>query len=150
MSIAADENKHVSLSINEIDRLCPVAKALASPMRARMIELLSTRPMNVNELAEALSLPVSTAALNVRQLEETGLITAEIQPGIRGAMKLFRSIKPMQRASNQLVTPTCLPQISIFRITTPICSQVETADFMSATPDGFALIASHIRLHTVR
>ena len=44
--------------------------------------------MNVNELAEALSLPVSTAALNVRQLEEAGLISAEIQPGIRGAMKL--------------------------------------------------------------
>ena len=42
MSIAADENKHVSLSINEIDQLCPVAKALSSPMRARMIELLMT------------------------------------------------------------------------------------------------------------
>ena len=33
-------------------------------------------------------MPVSTAALNVRQLEEAGLISTEIQPGIRGAMKL--------------------------------------------------------------
>jgi predicted transcriptional regulator len=33
-------------------------------------------------------MPVSTAALNVRQLEEAGLITTQIQPGIRGAMKL--------------------------------------------------------------
>lgn len=57
-------------------------------MRVKMISLLCIRPMNVNELAEALSLPVSTAALNVRQLEEAGLISTEIQPGIRGAMKL--------------------------------------------------------------
>ncbi len=88
MLIKADESKHLNLSINQIERLCPVAKALSSPMRVRMIALLSTRSMNVNELAEALSLPVSTAALNVRQLEEAGLIQTEIQPGIRGAMKL--------------------------------------------------------------
>ena len=88
MPVLADENRHISLSLDELDRLCPVAKALSSPMRAKMISLLGVRPMNVNELAEALSLPVSTAALNVRQLEEAGLISTEIQPGIRGAMKL--------------------------------------------------------------
>ena len=88
MPVSADENRHISLSLGELERLCPVAKALSSPMRVRMIALLGIRPMNVNELAEALSLPVSTAALNVRQLEEAGLISTEIQPGIRGAMKL--------------------------------------------------------------
>lgn len=88
MPITADDNRHISLSLSEIERLCPVAKALSSPVRVRMLALLGLRSMNVNELAEALSLPVSTAALNVRQLEESGLITAEIQPGVRGAMKL--------------------------------------------------------------
>ncbi len=88
MPIPSDENRHINLSLSELERLCPVAKALSSPMRVKMIALLNIRPMNVNELAEALSLPVSTAALNVRQLEEAGLITTEIQPGIRGAMKL--------------------------------------------------------------
>ena len=88
MSIAADENRHVHLSLNDLEHFCPIAKALSSPMRMRMLALLNVRSMNVNELAEALSLPVSTAALNVRQLEETGLISTDIQPGIRGAMKL--------------------------------------------------------------
>lgn len=83
-----DENRHISLSLSDIDRLCPVAKALSSPVRARMLSLLSLKAMNVNELADALSLPVSTAALNIRQLEDAGLIHTEIQPGIRGAMKL--------------------------------------------------------------
>lgn len=88
MQPIADESKHISLSISHPERLCPVAKALSSPMRVRMLNLLCVRSMNVNELAEALSMPVSTAALNVRQLEESGLIDSEIQPGIRGAMKL--------------------------------------------------------------
>ena len=88
MPIFEDESRHIDLSLSEPERLCPVAKALSSPIRVRMIELLGIQPMNVNELAEALSLPVSTAALNVRQLEEAGLIATQIQPGIRGAMKL--------------------------------------------------------------
>ena len=88
MSGSSDGNKHISLSMSNIDQLCPVAKALSSPMRVRMLALLGIRSMNVNELAEALSLPVSTAALNVRQLEDAGLIATAIQPGIRGAMKL--------------------------------------------------------------
>lgn len=88
MSLHADESKHISFSLSQIERLCQVAKALSSPLRVKMIGLLASRSMNVNELAEALSMPVSTAALNVRQLEEAGLISTEIQPGIRGAMKL--------------------------------------------------------------
>lgn len=88
MSISAEETRHLELSMNQLERLCPVAKALSSPVRVRMLALLCSRSMNVNEMAEALSLPVSTAALNVRQLEESGLITTAIQPGVRGAMKL--------------------------------------------------------------
>ena len=88
MPTSAEETSHLDLSIDQLDRLCPVAKALSSPMRVRMLALLGVRPMNVNEMAEALELPVSTAALNVRQLEDCGLITTTIQPGVRGAMKL--------------------------------------------------------------
>lgn len=85
---ASTDSRHLNLSMSQIERLCPVAKALSSPVRVRMLGLLRTRSMNVNEMAEALHLPVSTAALNVRQLEESGLITTAIQPGVRGAMKL--------------------------------------------------------------
>ena len=104
MPVSADENRHISLSLSELERLCPVAKALSSPIRVKMISLLGIRPMNVNELAEALSLPVSTAALNVRQLEEAGLISTEIQPGIRGAMKLCS--RRIDSVSMRLVSDT--------------------------------------------
>lgn len=88
MAIAEEESRHLTLSLSDVDVLCPVAKALSSPIRVKMLQLLHNRAMNVGELAEALNLPVSTAALNIRQLEESGLITSVIQPGIRGAMKL--------------------------------------------------------------
>lgn len=88
MAIAEEESRHLTLSLSDVDQLCPVAKALSSPIRVKMLQLLHNRAMNVGELADALNLPVSTAALNIRQLEDSGLITTVIQPGIRGAMKL--------------------------------------------------------------
>jgi predicted transcriptional regulator len=57
--------------------------ALASPVR-----LLGLRSMYVNEIAEQLSIPVSTAAMNIRVLEEAGVLSSELQPGTRGTMKL--------------------------------------------------------------
>lgn len=82
------ESKHLGLKIERPDLICSVAKALSSPVRVEMLRLVSDRSMNVNELAEALSLPMSTAAMNVRVLEAAGLFTCEMQPGVRGAMKL--------------------------------------------------------------
>ena len=109
MSLHADESKHISFSLSQIERLCQVAKALSSPLRVKMIGLLASRSMNVNELAEALSMPVSTAALNVRQLEEAGLISTEIQPGIRGAMKLCsrRIVKTVRTIREIQCDPLC-------------------------------------------
>jgi len=133
MSVHNDDSKHISLSLGELDRLCPVAKALSSPMRVKMISLLSLRPMNVNELADALSLPVSTAALNVRQLEEAGLISTEIQPGIRGAMKLcsrridsvsMRLTPDMQDDVNALTLQLPIGSYSAAEGITPECGMV--------------------------
>lgn len=82
------ESKHLNVSINHPDTMLPAMKALASPIRLEIIRMLSTRSMNVNELAEELSLPMSTAAINIRILEDAGVILSEQQPGVRGTMKL--------------------------------------------------------------
>lgn len=119
MPFFPDESRHIDLSLSDLERLCPVAKALSSPQRAKMIALLGTRPMNVNELADALSMPVSTAALNVRQLEDAGLISTEIQPGIRGAMKLCsRRIDSL----SMLLTPEVMDGMNAFTFKMPIGS----------------------------
>lgn len=80
--------KHITLSVDEPERLYSVSKAMASEVRIRLIRLLSHGPMSVNEIADALHIPMSTAALHVRTLQEAGLIFSEVQPGTRGALKL--------------------------------------------------------------
>lgn len=44
--------------------------------------------MNVNEIAEQLKIPSSSAAVHVRILEEAGLLDTELRPGIRGSRKI--------------------------------------------------------------
>jgi predicted transcriptional regulator len=44
--------------------------------------------MNISELAERFSLPLSSAALHVKVLEEAELIFTEEKPGLRGAQKI--------------------------------------------------------------
>ncbi|WP_020619339.1 ArsR/SmtB family transcription factor [Paenibacillus daejeonensis] len=78
----------LDLSITDPDRLVTVAHALSTKARVNMLELLGTRSLNVVEIAEALQLPVSTVAHNVKVLEAAGLIRTELLPASRGAMKL--------------------------------------------------------------
>ena len=82
------EGKHAELSIEKCDTLCKVAHALSSPVRVQIMCALGKKSMNVGELAQALDIPMSTAALAVKTLEEAGIIMTEMQPGARGSMKL--------------------------------------------------------------
>ena len=82
------EGKHAELSIDEPELLLKIAHALSSPVRVQILQALGKRSMNVGELSEELDVPMSTTALAVKKLEEAGLISAEAQPGTRGAMKL--------------------------------------------------------------
>ncbi|GGE26171.1 transcriptional regulator [Pullulanibacillus camelliae] len=67
-----------------------VSKALANEHRIHIMKLLNEGPLNVNELSERLNLPFSTTAVNVKKLEDAGLITTEIVPG-RGSQKINSS-----------------------------------------------------------
>ncbi|MDQ6423150.1 winged helix-turn-helix transcriptional regulator [Paenibacillus sp. LHD-117] len=81
----------LELSINEPDQLVKVAHALSSHTRLKIIKLLlNYNNMNINEIGEKLGIPVSTAGINVKVLEEAGLILTEILPASRGAMKVCK------------------------------------------------------------
>lgn len=86
--LEAGEGAWLELDLLESQRLLAVAHALSVQARLDMIRLLGERNMNVVELAEALGLPVSTAANHVKVLEAAGLIRTELQPATRGAMKV--------------------------------------------------------------
>ncbi|WP_308637641.1 ArsR/SmtB family transcription factor [Paenibacillus silvisoli] len=81
----------LELSINEPDQLVKVAHALSSHTRLNIIKLLlNHNNINVNEIGEKLGIPVSTAGVNVKVLEDAGLILTEILPASRGAMKVCK------------------------------------------------------------
>ncbi|WP_238652878.1 ArsR/SmtB family transcription factor [Paenibacillus piscarius] len=82
----------LELSMEHADELVKVTHALSTELRLRMLALLNSRRMNVAELAEALEIPVSTAASNVKVLEQAGLIVTELLPASRGAMKVCSRI----------------------------------------------------------
>ncbi|HHX62511.1 MAG TPA: helix-turn-helix domain-containing protein [Epulopiscium sp.] len=81
-------SKEIALGLDDKEQLTIVAKALSSEVRIEIIKLLNLMSLNVNEISERLEIPASTAALNVKVLEEAGLIHTELQPGTRGSMKL--------------------------------------------------------------
>jgi len=80
--------KEIILGIHDRQKLYASTKALASESRLEIISLLNRGSYNINEIAERLDMPVSTAAMNVKMLEDADLIRTELQPGIRGSMKL--------------------------------------------------------------
>lgn len=63
-------------------------KALASEPRLRILNLLSYRPYNVSEIAQALDLHIATATLHVNVLEQAGLLITEHRPATRGTQKV--------------------------------------------------------------
>jgi predicted transcriptional regulator len=80
----------VNLDLNQPETSASVFRALSSPIRLKMIGLLVEKSghINISELAEEFSLPLSSAALHVKILEEAGIIFTEEKPGLRGAQKI--------------------------------------------------------------
>ena len=74
------------LKLENEKELMALGKALSSESRIQILELLQKGPLCVNEIAEILGIPASSAALNIRVLEEADLIRTELKPGVRGSM----------------------------------------------------------------
>ena len=66
-----------------------VLRGLASPVRARILQLLNARDrLNVNEISRELKLPQSTVATNIQVLEEAGLLITETVKARKGQQKI--------------------------------------------------------------
>lgn len=93
-------------------------KALASPVRVRILKLLHVRgPQNVNSIAEALDMPQSSISANVQTLEDAGLIRTETQRARKGNQKVCHTLfdevlvmfKKDPRTANDNVIEVAMP-----------------------------------------
>lgn len=80
--------KTLQLTFDEAIEIC---KALSNENRMKIIRLLCKGPLQVNEIAEKMEIPFSTAAAYINKLEEAGLISTELFPG-RGTVKVNTKI----------------------------------------------------------
>lgn len=67
-----------------------VMKALASEPRMMILDLLNSSEMNLNEISEILDMPAPSVTVNVKKLEEAGLIETEYETGSHGSRKICR------------------------------------------------------------
>ena len=74
-----------------MDEAVQICKVIGNEHRMNILKILSTGPHNVNELSEKLGIPFSTTAVNVKKLEDAGLISTEFIPG-RGTQKVNTKI----------------------------------------------------------
>ena len=73
---------------NDDAKICALGRALSSRDRMRILRLLSEKPMNVLEIAEALGLAASSVSNHINILEGARLIKIQYQPAKKGHMKL--------------------------------------------------------------
>ncbi len=78
-----------TLTLNpNTEQALKVIKALSSPRRLQILEMLGEHPRNVSEIANAMDMPLSTANLHINALEDAGLLLTEMRPGERGLQKV--------------------------------------------------------------
>jgi len=75
-----------------LEEFVEIARTLSSELRINMFKKLLRRPMNVAEIAEEFDIPQSTAAVNIKKMEDVGLIVTELIPGLRGTQKVCSAV----------------------------------------------------------
>jgi predicted transcriptional regulator len=78
----------LQINLDDKEKLNLIGKALSSDVRIDILRLLTEKSFNVNDIAEKLDIPASSAAMHVRALEDAGLIRCDLVPAVRGSMKL--------------------------------------------------------------
>lgn len=94
-------DKSISLSLDNPDKVALLGKALSSETRISILRLLCNYTLNINDIAEKLKIPPSSAAMNVKVLTEAGLIGTTLQPGVRGSAKIcYKTIDSIELSLN--------------------------------------------------
>lgn len=114
-------SQSIQLNLDDAKKLSVLGKALSSEVRIELLRLLCTCSLNVNEIAERLNLPPSSAAMHVKVLEEAGLIRTELLPAVRGSMKVCH--KAVDEIGLSLNTAIGTEQLEIINM--PIGSYVD-------------------------
>ncbi len=89
VSIVGERNINLHLSdLSHRERIVTTCKALSSPVRLQILDMLQNTPRSLQEIAAILDIPLSSTALHIKTLENAKLVVTETQPGIHGSMRV--------------------------------------------------------------
>ncbi len=80
--------KPISLTLADTEAVSKVCYALSSPIRVEILDHLSKHTMIISDIASYFDLPLSSAALHIKKLENAGLIKVQVIPGSKGSQKI--------------------------------------------------------------
>jgi len=82
----------LQLSIEDPKILAKICHALSTELRLEILSLLEHDTLSCLEISKQLGYPLSTISVNVKILEEAGLILTELTPAKNGSKKLCSSV----------------------------------------------------------
>lgn len=80
--------QNIKMNLDSEKRLLLIGKAFSAEVRIDILKLLCHSDMNINEISEALTVPQSSVAAHIKVLEDAGIISTNLLPGIRGTKKM--------------------------------------------------------------
>lgn len=133
-----------STKLVSLEEIKEIASALSSDLRINMLRLLSQGELSLNELSRELSIPLSTATANIKQLEDAGIVRCEMRPAKRGLKKVciksYDSIslrltdENMLEKSNTVIQDMPIGRFSDFQVE-PTCGLASAAGIISYVDD---------------
>lgn len=80
--------ENLTINLDDKEKLINICKALSSPVRLDILHFLALKPAIISDVAAEFKIPLSSAALYIKGLENAGLIRVQAIPGSRGSQKL--------------------------------------------------------------
>lgn len=80
--------EHIELDFSEKEQISKVAKALSSNVRLEILDILREKPLNISEISEKMGIPISSTALHMKVLEDSGIVITQSMPGLRGSQRV--------------------------------------------------------------
>ena len=80
--------EHIELDFSEKEQISKVAKALSPSVRLEILDILREKPLNISEISEKMGIPISSTALHMKVLEDSGIVITQSMPGLRGSQRV--------------------------------------------------------------
>ncbi|MFQ5831225.1 MAG: ArsR/SmtB family transcription factor [Candidatus Thorarchaeota archaeon] len=80
-----------TLEVSENATISQIGKALSSPTRLKILQLLLKEELDVTCIARALRMTDANASAQVKILLDSGLLECRYEPGMHGLKKLCRN-----------------------------------------------------------